>query len=167
MCVACLIGIVRRQPLSFFIARACAPVGAVFTVIGLVTGAFWGAPMWGTWWVWDARLTSMLILLFFYVGYMVLAKALEDNSKSDDLTSIFCLVGSVFAIMSRYAVLFLSTLHQGATLSLDKEENIADVYFWPLIVMIVAFYALFFSLVLNDIRTRIRSRQIQVWEKNI
>lgn len=164
MCIACAVGLVRRQPLSFFLAQSCAPIGAVFTVLALITGAFWGAPMWGTWWVWDARLTSILILLFFYIGYIVLGKALEDTYKVDELTSIFCLVGSVFALMSRYATLFLSTLHQGASLSLDAETNVDDAYYWPLLVMIAAYYGIFLTLLFVGMRTRIRARQIQVWQ---
>lgn len=165
MCIMSLVGLVRQQPLSFIAARAAAPIGAVFAVLALVTGAVWGAPMWGTWWVWDARLTSMLILLFFYIGYLILGSALDNNSKGNELSAIFCLVGSVFAFMSRYAVLFLSTLHQGASLSLDSAQHIDNSYYWPLLVMIAAFYAMFFALLINDMRTRIWQRQIQSMER--
>ncbi|MDP4990255.1 MAG: heme ABC transporter permease CcmC, partial [Marivita lacus] len=106
MLVASLIWIVRRHHVSALAARAAAPVGAVMTLIALATGAFWGQPMWGTWWAWDPRLTSFLILFLFYLGYMALWEAIENDDTAADLTSILCLVGSVFAILSRYAVNF-------------------------------------------------------------
>ena len=130
MLVTSMIWLIRRHHVSALAARAAAPVGATFTVIALATGAIWGQPMWGTWWVWDPRLTSFLILFLFFLGYIALWEAIEDPDTAADLTSVLCLVGSVFALMSRYAVLFWNQgLHQGASLSLDKEENISDVFF--------------------------------------
>ncbi|HPG23737.1 MAG TPA: heme ABC transporter permease CcmC, partial [Amaricoccus sp.] len=118
MLVASLIWLVRRHHVSALAARAAAPVGATMTVIALVTGAIWGQPMWGTWWAWDPRLTSFLILFLFYLGYMALWAAIEDPDTAADLTAILCLVGSVFALLSRYAVNFWNQgLHQGASLS--------------------------------------------------
>ena len=120
MLVTSLVWLIRRHHVSALAARAAAPVGATFTVIALATGAIWGQPMWGTWWVWDPRLTSFLILFLFYLGYIALWEAVEDPDTAADLTSVLCLVGSVFALMSRYAVLFWNQgLHQGASLSLD------------------------------------------------
>ena len=101
MLVASLIWIVRRHHVSALAARAAAPVGTVMTLIALATGAFWGQPMWGTWWAWDPRLTSFLILFLFYLGYMALWEAIENDDTAADLTSILCLVGSVFALLSR------------------------------------------------------------------
>jgi heme exporter protein C len=141
-------------------ARAAAPIGLAMTVIALITGAIWGSPMWGTYWAWDPRLTSFLILFLFYLGYIALWAAIEDADTAADLTSVLCLVGSVFAILSRYAVNFWNQgLHQGASLSLDKEENVADIFYIPLLVCIAGFVALFVALVLLRTRTEIRARR--------
>ena len=163
MLVASLIWIIRRHHVSALAARAAAPVGAVMTVIGLITGAIWGQPMWGTWWAWDPRLTSFLILFLFYLGYIALWSAIEDPDTAADLTSILCLVGSVFALLSRYAVNFWNQgLHQGASLSLDKEENVADVFYFPLLVSIAGFVLLFVALVFLRTQTEIRARRMRV-----
>ncbi len=160
MLVASLIWIIRRHHVSALAARAAAPVGAVMTVIALATGALWGQPMWGTWWVWDPRLTSFLILFLFYLGYIALWSAIEDDDTAADLTSILCLVGSVFAVLSRYAVNFWNQgLHQGASLSLDKEKNVADVFYFPLLVCIAGFVLLFVALVFLRTQTEIRARR--------
>jgi heme exporter protein C len=161
MLVASLIWLVRRHHVSALAARAAAPVGLTMTLVALVTGAVWGAPMWGTWWAWDPRLTSFLILFLFYLGYIALWEAVEDPDTAADLTSVLCLVGSVFAILSRYAVLFWNQgLHQGASLSLDAEENVADVFYYPLLVCIAGFVLLFVALVLLRTRTEIRARRL-------
>ena len=160
MLVASLIWIVRRHHVSALAARAAAPVGAVMTLIALVTGAFWGQPMWGTWWEWDPRLTSFLILFLFYLGYIALWEAIENDDTAADLTSILCLVGTVFAILSRYAVHFWNQgLHQGATFSLDKEENISDVFWYPAVLSMVGFGLLFVALVFLRTQTEIRARR--------
>ncbi|WP_299149484.1 heme ABC transporter permease [uncultured Tateyamaria sp.] len=160
MLVASLIWIVRRHHVSALAARAAAPVGVVMTLIALFTGAIWGQPMWGTWWAWDPRLTSFLILFLFYLGYIALWEAIEDPDTAADLTSILCLVGTVFAVLSRYAVNFWNQgLHQGASLSLDKEENVADVFYQPLLLCIAGFVLLFFALVLYRTGTEIRVRR--------
>ncbi|SCZ55817.1 heme ABC transporter permease [Epibacterium ulvae] len=162
MLLASIIWIVRRHHVSALAAKAAAPVGAIMTVIALVTGAIWGQPMWGTWWEWDPRLTSFLVLFLFYLGYIALWEAIEDPDTAADLTSILCLVGSVFAVLSRYAVLFWNQgLHQGASLSLDKEENIADVFSNPLYVCMVGFALLFLALVLYRTGTEIRLRRMK------
>ncbi len=162
MLIASLIWLVRRHHVSALAAKAAAPIGLVFTVIGLVTGAIWGQPMWGTWWAWDPRLTSFLILALFYLGYIALWAAVENPDTAADLTSVLAIVGSVFAFLSRYAVLFWNQgLHQGASLSLDKEENVSDVYWFPLLVCIIGFVLLFVMLVLMRTRTEIRARRLQ------
>ena len=162
MLVASLIWLVRRHHVSALAARAAAPVGLVMTLIALVTGALWGQPMWGTWWAWDPRLTSFLILGLFYLGYIALWAAVEEPDTGADLTSVLCIVGSVFAVLSRYAVNFWSQgLHQGASLSLDKKENVADVFWLPLVISIAGFVLLFVALVLLRTRTEIRARRVQ------
>ena len=161
MLVASIIWVVRRHHVSALAARAAAPVGIVMTLITLFTGAIWGQPMWGTWWAWDPRLTSFLILFLFYLGYAALWAAIENDETAADLTAMLCLVGSVFALLSRYAVNFWNQgLHQGASLSLDKEENVADVFYVPLLVCIAGFVLLFIALVLLRTRTEIRARRV-------
>lgn len=160
MFVTSLIWLIRRHHVSALAARAAAPIGAVMTLIALFTGAIWGQPMWGTYWEWDPRLTSFMVLFIFYLGYMALWEAIEDPDKAADLTAVLCMVGSVFALLSRYAVLFWNQgLHQGASLSLDKEENVADVFYYPLLICIAGFVLLFVTLVVLRTRTEIRSRR--------
>ena len=160
MLVASLIWLIRRHHVSALAAKAAAPVGLVMTLIALITGAFWGQPMWGTWWAWDPRLTSFLILCLFYIGYIALWMAIENPDSAADLTSMLCIVGSVFAVLSRYAVNFWNQgLHQGASLSLDKEKNVADVFYQPLLFSIAGFVLLFFALVLIGTRSEIRFRR--------
>ncbi len=161
MLVCSLIWLIRRHHVSALAAKAAAPVGVTMTLIALATGAIWGQPMWGTYWAWDPRLTSFLILFLFYIGYMALWASIENPDTAADLTSVLCLVGSVFAVLSRYAVLFWNQgLHQGASLSLDKEENVADVFYLPLLVSLAGFGLLFVALVLLRTRTEIRARRL-------
>lgn len=161
MAVASVIGFVRRHHVSFLVAKAAAPIGAGLTLAAIVTGAIWGQPTWGTWWVWDAKLTSILIMLFFYLGYIGLWEAIEDPDKAADLTAVLCLTGVVFAVFSRYAVEIFGnqTLHQPASLSLDADINVDRTFYRPLIVTIVGFYAFFIALVLLRVRTEIRLRR--------
>ncbi|GLP88616.1 heme ABC transporter permease [Tritonibacter mobilis] len=161
MLVASLIWVIRRHHVSALAAKAAAPVGVVMTLIALITGAIWGQPMWGTWWAWDPRLTSFLVLFLFYLGYIALWEAIDNPDTAADLTSILCLVGSVFAVLSRYAVNFWNQgLHQGASLSLDKEENVADVFAFPLYACMAGFGLLFVALVLYRTGTEIRARRM-------
>ncbi|MEX2517740.1 MAG: heme ABC transporter permease [Paracoccaceae bacterium] len=161
MAVASVIGLVRRHHVSFLAAKAAAPIGAAMTALALITGALWGAPTWGTWWVWDPKLTSVLIMFFFYVGYIALWNAVDDPEKAADLTAVLCLVGVVFAVMSRYAVEIFDgrTLHQPASLSLDRAENVANVFYWPLLICIAGFYLSFIAFLLSRTRTEIRLRR--------
>ena len=162
MLVTSLIWLVRRHHVSALAAKAAAPIGVTMTLIALFTGAIWGQPMWGTWWAWDPRLTSFLILFLFYLGYIALWEAIENPDTAADLTAVLCLVGSVFALLSRYAVLFWNQgLHQGASLSLDKEENVHDVFWLPLVVCIVGFVLFFVALLLMRTRTEIRARRLK------
>ena len=160
MLVASIIWLIRRHHVSVLAAKAAAPIGIAMTIIGLVTGALWGQPMWGTWWEWDPKLTSFLILFLFYLGYIVLWAAVEDPDTAADLTSILCVVGSVFAVLSRYATVFWNQgLHQDASLSVDKEEHVADVFYYPLIVVMAGFVLLFIALVLLNTRSEIMKRK--------
>jgi heme exporter protein C len=165
MLVTSLIWLVRRHHVSALAARAAAPVGMVMTLIALFTGAIWGQPMWGTYWAWDPRLTSFLILFLFYLGYIALWAAIEDPDTAADLTSVLCIVGSVFAVLSRYAVNFWNQgLHQGASLSMDKADNVANVFYFPLLVCMGGFILLFLALVLQRTQTEIRLRRIRALE---
>ncbi|MGJ8545724.1 MAG: heme ABC transporter permease [Sulfitobacter sp.] len=161
MLIASLIWLVRRHHVSALAAKAAAPVGIVMTLIALLTGAIWGQPMWGTWWAWDPRLTSFLILFLFYLGYIALWEAIEDPDTAADLTSILCLVGSVFAVLSRYAVQFWNQgLHQGTSVPVATGgRSVADVFFFPLVVCMVGFGLLFAALVLYRTGTQIRLRR--------
>ncbi|MEM9523988.1 MAG: heme ABC transporter permease CcmC [Pseudomonadota bacterium] len=161
MLAASLVWLIRRHHISVLAAKAAAPIGVTMTLIAIATGAIWGKPMWGTYWAMDPRLTSFLLLFLFYLGYMALWEAVETPDVAADLSSVLCIVGSVFALLSRYAVYFWNQgLHQGASLSLDKEENVADVFYFPLLVCIAGFVTLFVTLVLIRTRTEIRTRRL-------
>ena len=167
MLIASLIWLVRRHHVSALAAKAAGPIGVVMTLIALITGAVWGQPMWGTWWVWDPRLTSFLILFLFYVGYLALRSAIEDADTAADLTSVLCIVGSVFALLSRYAVNFWnqglhqgsSVLRAGAVTGTDTEEKVSNVFFYPLFQCMIGFGRLFVTLVLLRTRTEIQHRR--------
>ena len=162
LAISCIFYLVWKHPLADLIANAIAPIGLIFSVLTLITGSLWGKPMWGTWWAWDPRLTSFLVLFLFYLGYIALWSAIDNPDTAADLTSMLCIVGSVFAILSRYAVNFWNQgLHQGASLSLDKEKNVADVFYQPLLFSIFGFVFLFLTLVLIGTRTEIRLRRTE------
>lgn len=162
MFVTSIIWLIRRHHVSALAARAAAPVGATFTLLAIITGAIWGQPTWGAYWVWDPRLTSFMVLFVFYLGYMALWEAIDEQDKAADLTSILAMVGTVFAFLARYAVNFWNQgLHQGASLSLDAEKHVADVFYRPLLFSIAGFILLFLALVLLRTRTEIRARRIK------
>ncbi|MDE0113659.1 MAG: heme ABC transporter permease [Albidovulum sp.] len=163
MLVASMVWLVRRHRVSVLAAKSAAPVGAVMALAALLSGGIWGQPMWGTWWAWDPRLTSFLLLFLCYLGYMALWHEIEDKERAADLTSILCMVGSVFAFLSRYAVNFWQQgLHQGASLSLDRESNVHNAYYIPLLVCMAGFAFLFIALVLLRTRTEIREQHAAV-----
>nr|CAA96495.1 hypothetical protein [Paracoccus denitrificans PD1222] len=161
MLVTSLIWLIRRHHVSALAAKAAAPVGAVMTLIALITGAIWGQPMWGTWWEWDPRLTSFLILFLFYLGYMALWEAVENPDSAADLTGVLCLVGSVFALLSRYAVNFWNQgLHQGPRCAWRQASAWRPVYRYPLYLTMAGFFLLFLALLLIRTRTEIRARRL-------
>jgi len=173
MLVTSLVWLIRRHHVSALAAKAAAPIGIVMTLIALFTGAVWGQPMWGTWWAWDPRLTSFLILFLFYLGYAALWAAIEDADTAADLTSVLCLVGSVFAILSRYAVQFWNQgLHQEASLFRAEaainpgatEPAVHSVYWYPAMVSIAGFVLLFVALVILRTQTEIRLRRTRALE---
>ena len=146
MAVAALVGIVWQWRTAFMAMIAMAPVGAVVTFIALFTGAAWGKPMWGTWWVWDARLTSELILLFLYLGVIALYGAFEDKQQAGKAAGVMALVGVVNVPIIHYSVEWWNTLHQGATISKFDKPSIAPEMLWPLLIALLGL-ALFIAAV--------------------
>ena len=129
--------------MAFIYAKSVAPIGAVFTVICLVTGSLWGKPMWGTWWVWDARLTSMFILLFIYLGFIIVSKSFNDPVKGDKISSIFAIIGFINIPIIKFSVDIWTTLHQPATISKLDTPSIHIDMLIPLLVMFASFIFLF------------------------
>lgn len=147
MAGAALLGIVFRLKMAFMVIRHSAPIGAMFTFLALVTGSLWGKPMWGTWWIWDARLTSELILLFLYLGILLFQSALAQKRSGERALAILVLVGFVDIPIIHYSVYWWNTLHQGATLKLLAPSAIDSSMIYPLLAMLLAFMA-YYALVL-------------------
>ena len=152
MAVAGLIAMVWRIKLAEVIAMECAPIGAAFTLVTLITGSLWGKPMWGTWWTWDARLTSELVLLFLYLGVIGLFSAIEDRRRAARAASLLALVGIVNLPIIHYSVVWWNTLHQGTTVRLLGPSKIAPDMLWPLLLMALATHLYFFASLLNRAR---------------
>ena len=154
--VCSLLSLVWRHPLSDTAARAAAPLGALFTVLGLITGSLWGKPMWGTYWVWDARLTSFLLLLFVYIGYMALWNAIEDEIRAARAAAILALVGAVNIPIIKFSVEWWNTLHQGESI---VSGHLAPVFLAPLLLMMAGYFFLFLTLWMIRIQTAILERR--------
>ena len=162
MTITSLIWLVRRHYVSALAAKSAAIIGLTMTIVTIITGSLWGSSTWGTYWVWDPRLTSFAILLCFYVGYILLWQAIGSLEKAANITSLFCIIGSVFALLSRYIVFFIDQgLHQGPTLSLDQEKNIDNSYYFPLILMLIGFSSLFIYLVLVRTTTELNKFKLK------
>ena len=168
MAIAALSSLVWQLKLADASAAALAPVGAVFTAIALFTGAAWGKPMWGTWWIWDARITSELILLFLYLGVMALHNAFEDKNLAGKAAGILALVGAINLPIIHYSVEWWNTLHQGATVSkFGKPAMSADMY-WPFLVCLIGFSFLVAAIVSLRFRTEILARNsVRPWVKEL
>ncbi len=163
-----LVGLVWRVKLAYMWAKSCASIGAVFTFLALVTGALWGKPMWGTWWVWDARLTSELILLFLYLGGIALRQAIDDRNTGDKASAVLALVGVVNIPIIHYSVQWWNTLHQGATISRLGKPLIDASMLSPLLIMIVAFFLVFLVAVLMQVNNEILERESHTsWVKQL
>ena len=154
-----VIGWAFNARLAFMVARAIAPTGAMFTFLALWTGAFWGKPTWGTWWVWDARLTSELILLFLYVGYMALVEAIEDTRRADQAGALLALIGAINVPIIYFSVRWWNTLHQGATISMTAAPKMASTMLTSMLLMTVAFWAYAFAVVFARTRSIILDRE--------
>ncbi|MFT3802774.1 MAG: heme ABC transporter permease CcmC [Burkholderiaceae bacterium] len=144
--------------LSALMARALAPTGAMFALIALWTGAFWGRPTWGTYWVWDARLTSTLILFFLYLGYMALTSAIEDPRRADRAGAVLALVGAVNVPIIYFSVIWWNTLHQGATISMTAAPKMAHTMLAGMLLMALAAWCYTIAVVLTRVRSLILER---------
>ena len=153
------IGWAFRARLASMMARAIAPTGAMFTVLALWSGALWGKPTWGTWWVWDARLTSELILLFLYLGYMALVSAIDDVRRSDQAGALLALVGAINVPIIYFSVRWWNTLHQGATISLTAAPKMASTMLTAMLLMTLACWAYAFAVVFTRVRAIIIERE--------
>jgi heme exporter protein C len=165
MAVAALGTLVWRHPLADVSARAAAPIGAAFTFLGLVTGAIWGRPMWGAWWVWDARLTSFLILSVMYLGLIALWRAFDDPARAGRTAAVLILVGFINIPIIKFSVEWWNTLHQPASILRLGGPTIHPTMLWPLLVMLAAYAALFATLHLAAMRAEIFRRRVRTAER--
>ena len=155
MAAASAMALIWKHPLSDIAARASAPIGACFTFMALVTGSLWGKPMWGTWWVWDARLTSMLVLLFLYLGYMALADAFDDPARGAKAAAILALVGFVNVPIIKFSVDWWNTLHQPASVVKMGGPAIHLSMLAPLLIMVAGFTSFYVAVLIMRMRTEI------------
>jgi len=162
MAIGAAVGLIWKHPLADIAAQATAPIGACFTFLALFTGSLWGKPMWGTWWVWDARLTSMLVLLFLYLGYIALANAFDDPKRGTKASSILVLVGFINVPIIKFSVDWWNTLHQPASVIKIGGPSIDPSMLWPLLVMMVAFTTYYLWVLLIRIRTEIIGNKIRI-----
>ena len=154
--------LVFRHTLADLISRSCAPIGACFTIATLVTGSIWGKPTWGTWWVWDARLTSVLILFIIYLGLIIINNSYDDKSKADRYASILAVVGAINLPIIKWSVNWWSTLHQPASISKFSSPSIDTSMLVPLFIMTFSFFFFFISILLVRLRGEIIQRKIDV-----
>jgi heme exporter protein C len=153
------LGLSFKTRVSGMMTQALAPTGALFCFLSLWTGALWGKPMWGAWWVWDARLTSELILLFLYLGYIALTRAIDDPRRADRAGAVVALVGVVNVPIIYFSVQWWNTLHQGASVSLTKSPSMAAVMLWAMLVMTLAFWAYAVGMAFYRVRQTILERE--------
>jgi len=153
------LGLVFNTRLSSMMATALAPTGALFTFIALWTGALWGKPMWGAWWVWDARLTSELILLFLYLGFMSLEASIDDSRRAVRASALLALVGVVNVPIIYFSVQWWNTLHQGASISFDKAPSMAATMLMAMLIMALSFWAYTIAVVMLRVRCVILERE--------
>ncbi len=151
-------GLVLGTRLSFMMSHALAPTGAIMAVVALWTGALWGRPTWGTYWVWDARITSTLILFFLYVGYMALAAAFDDKKKGDRASALIALVGAINVPIIYFSVKWWTTLHQGSSVR-PGSSSMATTMLWAMLIMTFAFWAYCVAAAMHRLRTQIIERE--------
>lgn len=168
MAMAATCGLVWRMKLGHAVARACAPLGASFTFCALLTGSLWGKPTWGTYWVWDARLTSELVLLFLYFGYMALISAITDRRSASRAAALLALVGLVNIPIIHYSVTWWNTLHQGSTVMKLGRPTIDIEMLIPLLIMFAAINFYFVACLLNRVRCELLTQERQTqWVKQL
>ncbi|MFM2008499.1 MAG: heme exporter CcmC family protein [Pseudomonadota bacterium] len=155
------IGLAFNARLAFMLARALAPTGALMCFLALWTGALWGKPTWGTWWVWDARVTSELILLFLYIGYLALHSTIQDTRRADRAASLLALVGVVNVPIIYFSVKWWNTLHQGASVSVSAAPRMASIMLIGMLIMAIAFWLYAIATALARTRILIREREAQ------
>lgn len=155
------IGLAFNARLAFMLSRALAPTGALMCFLALWTGALWGKPTWGTWWVWDARLTSELILLFLYIGYLALHSTIQDTRRADRAASLLALVGVVNVPIIYFSVKWWNTLHQGASVSVSAAPRMASIMLIGMLIMAIAFWLYAIATALARTRILIREREAQ------
>jgi heme exporter protein C len=161
MSLSALGTLVWRHPLADVSLRAAAPIGAAFTLLALVTGSLWGKPMWGTWWVWDARLTSVLVLLIIYLGIIALGRALEEPTQAAKALAVTTLIGFVNIPIIKFSVDWWNTLHQPASVSRFDRPAMDAAFLYPLLIMALAYTLMFFTLHLMNMRNEILRRRIR------
>lgn len=161
MALASAVAIVFRHPLADVAAKTAAPIGAVFCALALITGSIWGKPMWGAWWVWDARLTSMFVLMLLYVGYIAVWQAIEEPSRAAMIARIVALVGAVNIPIIKFSVNWWNSLHQPASVFRMGGPTIDRSMLWPLLVMGLAYTLLFLALHLTSMRSEIAARKLR------
>jgi heme exporter protein C len=161
MAVASGVAIIFRHPLADTAAKAAAPIGAVFCFLALVTGSIWGRPMWGTWWEWDARLTSMFVLFLLYLGYIAVWQAIEEPTRAAPIARIVALAGFVNVPVVKFSVDWWKSLHQGASVFRIDGPTIDASMLWPLLIMGFAYMMLFLALHLTQIRSEIAARKLR------
>ena len=155
------IAIIYRHPLADAAAKAAAPIGAVYCFLALATGSLWGKPMWGTWWVWDARLTSMFVLMLLYLGYMAIWQSIEEPTRAASIARIVAIVGVINVPIVKFSVNWWNTLHQPASILKMGGPSIDNSMLWPLLTMMAAFGFLFLSLQLTSMRSEIATRKLR------
>jgi heme exporter protein C len=167
MAVAAAVGLVWRMKLAHAFAAASAPVGASFTALALATGSIWGKPMWGTWWVWDARLTSELLLLFLYAGVMALRSSIDGRDRADRASAVLAIVGIVNLPIIHYSVYWWNTLHQGSTLTKIGKPSMAGDMLWPLLAMLLGFTLYYAAVLCVRLRAEVLVRERDAsWLRN-
>ena len=153
------VGWAFKARLASMVARAIAPTGAMFAFLALWSGAFWGKPTWGTWWVWDARITSELILLFLYLGYIALVEAIDDVRRADNAGALLALVGAINVPIIYFSVKWWNTLHQGASISMTAAPKMASTMLTAMLLMTFAFWAYAFAVVFMRARAIVLERE--------
>jgi heme exporter protein C len=159
MAVWSILGLTLNTRVSAMMTQALAPTGAMFTFLALWTGAFWGKPMWGAWWVWDARLTSELILLFLYIGYIALHSSIDDNRRADRAGAILVLVGVINIPIIYYSVEWWNTLHQGSSVNFKQGSSMTTIMLWTMLIMALGFWAYSIAAAMSRVRSIILERE--------